>query len=379
MKIAILTCHVPQNYGAVLQAYALQAYLESRNCTVEIIDYSPDIFLKELKLCYVGDARMKRNLILRIIYILYKLPGRITRRFRFSAFRNNCLHITKRRYESYEELCDTPPLADLFICGSDQIWNTRTSIRGFDPAYYLGFVRDPARKISYAASMSVEDPLPRQVIEVVFPWINDLGHISVREKCISQMLQPYIAKPVVHVVDPVFLLSRQAWEELASKARTVRGRYILIYPMGDGANVLENAGFLAEKTGLPIYCITASKRKDRAVAKYYNCSVPMFLQLILNAGYVVTNSFHGTCFSILFGKDFWTCPVRENNHRILSLLRLFGLQRRYVPEGELPDWNEPSVNYADAGELINEAVGSSKDFLENAIRGLRDGDRTPGL
>jgi len=366
MKIAIITCHTPQNYGAMLQAYGLQTYLESKNNKVEIINYAPNVYFEEQSLSYIGNSQAKSHLFTGMAYLLYKLPGRLKRRRIFNSFKNKYLHITKERYESIERLYLNPPLADQYICGSDQIWNTRGT-RGFNPVFYLGFVKDPKKRNSYAASMSADFPLSARVQGDVLSHINSLDKISVRESIVLEALQPYISKQIIHVLDPVYLLNKTQWQHLADESKPIKEKYILIYPMGENSSTFSNAVKLSKATGLPIYCISASYKKQKEISKKIIPSVPEFLQLIKCAQYVLTDSFHGTSFSIIFQKTFWSCQISKNNHRITSLLESLGLQERYIPDGDCIKLDTSPINYKECYVYLEKKINISKQFIETIL------------
>lgn len=370
MHFAIITNQTPLNYGANLQAYALQTYLEKQGCKAEVIDYAPDYYTDHLSLCYVGDPKFRKNLLLRWGYILYKLPSRWKRKRNFAVFQKQYLHLTSRRYKSYDELLGYPPGADGYIVGSDQVWNTHGT-RGYNPAFYLEFVADSTKRASYAASMAIDEPISDRVKRDVFPMINKLQHVSVRESMTIDVIQPYVNKKVHHVLDPVYLLGAEDWNKLAGVSDAVAADYILIYPMGDGKDVLEKANVLAKNTGFPIYCISASKRSFPGVAKRFDCNVVKFVELFAKARYVVTDSFHGTSFSIIYRKVFWTCEAGHNNHRLVSLLQGFGLEDRYVSKDVELDPTALTVDYAYAEQRIREAIGRSKNYLRVVIEDMK--------
>lgn len=367
MQIAIITNQTPLNYGANLQAYALQTYLEKLGCNVEIINYAPDFYTEELSLMYIGRNSCRRNILFGLFYILYKLPSRLKRRWIFAKFQKKFLNLTPKKYKSYDELLGYPPKADVYICGSDQIWNTHGT-RGYNPAFYLEFVEDCSKRFSYAASMSLDTPITERVKRDVFPMINKLKHVSVRESVTAEIIQPYIQKKVYQVLDPVFLLNSEDWSTLELDKKKLHKQYILIYPMGDASNVLKNATILANKTKLPIFCISASKKRFHGVSKCFNCSIGLFLQLFSNASYIVTNSFHGTSFSIIYKKTFWTCEIGNNNHRIVSLLKLLGLEDRYIDKDSLLDLQTININYTNSLSHIDNAIKNSKDYLDKIIK-----------
>ncbi len=351
----------------MLQAYGLQKYLISQGYEPEIINYAPDIYFEELSLLYIGDNKWQKNVILKFIYIISKFPSRIKRFFNFKKFRDNYLRINHHRYLSYEELIQDCPIYDEYICGSDQIWNTR-GLRGWNPTFYLCFVKDKDKRHSYAASMSLDIPISQDVINRVFPMINDLKDVAVRERQTINEIQPYITSHVIATLDPVYLLSQREWGILADSSRNENKDFILIYPMGDMHHVLDNAKKLSNETKLPIYCISASSRKIPGVAKRFDCSIPKFVNLFREAKYVITNSFHGTSFSIIFRKNFWSCEVSNNNHRITDLLKRFNLSSRYVPINEKLNCNILNIDYTQSEQMIETEINLSKKYLGTILR-----------
>lgn len=333
MKIDVITCSRAQSYGAVLQTYASQTFFEKLGNEVEIIDYAPEFVTRSHSVFFVGDEKYKKNILLKLMYLLYTGPSRYKRNKMLNRFLNRYLHMTKIQYRTYEELCENIPLADIYVCGSDQIWNINFP-NGWDKSYYLGFVKGKP-KYSIAASLALKkDALPWEYLDFVKEQLNDFSAITVREDIAVDIIQPQVKQNVQHVLDPVFLLDKEEWEELECKAeeKVEYEGYILIMPMGDradGANVYDVAKQFKEQCNLPIYNISFSQRKYDFVDRTFNsCSPSMFLRLIKNARVVITNSFHGTAFSIIYQRNFWSCSIPYTSSRIESLLRSFGLEKR---------------------------------------------------
>ena len=210
MKIKTITCHDVYNTGASLQAYALSAYLKKLGHDVEIIDYKPD-YLKHYELWGVRNPKFDR-LILREIYNILKLPGRIKdrlskRKKAFDSFTKTYLPVTSMTFHTNEELKRANVSADVFFAGSDQIWNTIFK-NGKDPAFYLDFASSDAICASYAASFATED-VAEEYKSVVSTWLNKMDYISVREKSAIGILERLGIHGGQQVVDPVFLLNRQ--------------------------------------------------------------------------------------------------------------------------------------------------------------------------
>ncbi|MBS0176531.1 MAG: polysaccharide pyruvyl transferase family protein [Nitrospira sp.] len=325
MKIATITCHDVYNYGASLQAYALMHYLEGRGHQAEIIDYKPDYLSGHYQLLaaespLVGNSRVKV-----VLYVLAKLPGRLLsrrRKWAFDRFRDSHLKLTATRYGSFAELRDNPPQADCFIAGSDQIWNTLRP-NGKDPAFYLMFAPAGAIRASYAASIATDvvadsdQPLMRD-------GVSALDHVSVRESTAVELLAQMGIGNISHVLDPVFLLSKESWNRIGPDRHD--DGYVLVYDFDASDEVERIATELAQARGLRIYSISQG-RYDYADRKFPHAGPAEFVSLIRDAQVVVTNSYHAIVFSLIFGVDFYTAGRTENiNSRMSDLLVQFGLE-----------------------------------------------------
>lgn len=361
----IITMHCPLNYGAILQTYALQAYIESLGIKVSVIDYRPDYIVDNQSYMYVGDDRFKHLAILRWIYRLSKVPSKYKRIKAFKLFSNNELHLTSS-FHTFSEIKEANLIGDFFICGSDQIWNILNGAYK-DPSYFLGFVADNVKKISYAASGNL--PIINETKDITIPMINRIDCISMREESTIETIQPYINKLISHVCDPVFLLSPESWRMLYKKHSRLRlkGKYILAYPMGNGADkAIQKASKIANHLHLPLYLISASQRWDSRISKQFNVNPYEFLSLIDNAEIIVTNSFHGTSFSILFKKQFWTTVAEGSNQRITSLLAKAGLQDRLLLGDCMPDYDSV-IDYYNVLDDLQGFINHSKDFLHSSF------------
>lgn len=366
MKVAIITMHCPLNYGAVLQTYALQTYIESLGHNVEIIDYNPDYIIYVQSLLYV-PTNYKSNPIKRILYILFKAYNKYLKREKFSNFKNERLHLSNVKYKSFKELKTNKPEADLYICGSDQIWSFSNEAYK-DPAYFLGFANDKDKKMSYAPSGHFPTPLPKEMCKAITPLINRLDYISVREGQTQKAIQQLISKPISEVLDPVFLLKSDDWKQKFDVYENSDGpqKYILVYIVGESSYAIKEAIRLSEKFKLPIINISSSQKKIRNINRTIMPTPVEFIKLFVGAEYVLTNSFHGTAFSIIFKKQFWSFSTKIASNRLVSLLDKLHIMHRLIRPGE--DINEENnIDFSIVQETLNGYVYQSEQFLKQVL------------
>jgi len=326
MKIKTITCHDVYNVGASLQAYALQRYLSNLGNEVEIIDYKPE-YLLHYRLMGVNNPVYNRP-ILREMYQLMKLPGRLKarrsiRKKKFDVFREDYLRTTPKTYHSIKDLKKCPPIADMYIAGSDQIWNPLFK-NGRDPSFFLQFGDEFTRRVSYAASFAtdwIEEPYFSDIQE----WLQSFDSISVREKSGLRILESmgYIG---IQVCDPVFLLEKDIWESL--EVYSGKKPYLFVYDFDNNKLLHTIAKQLAEKYNWSIISVNQLEGADEIVG---SMGPREFLGYIKNAEFIISNSFHATAFSLIFNKNFYVLNRNEMiNMRMSDLLSDMGLDDRII-------------------------------------------------
>ena len=296
MKICIITCQNAVNHGARLQCYALVHWLQKQGHDVEVIDYRPACSL-DAKLLYWPGLSIKRWAKLFLYY-----PSRkrnIERRKYFDGFSHKFLPLTNHVYYSIDELRKNPPSADLYIAGSDQIWNTTFS-NGTDPAYYLDFGPDEIRRESFAASFATEQIKPGTE-SFVKENLKRFDKITVREQSALKILESLGVEGTLQE-DPVFLLSASEWDEIADGVGAGE-KYVLVYDFYLGDDIKKEAQKIAKEKGLKIYSICNSNL-PYADKNFVFAGPETFVSLIKNASFVVSNSFHGTAFAMVYGVPF---------------------------------------------------------------------------
>lgn len=295
MKICTITCQNADNYGARLQCYALWRWLTEQGHEVEVIDYRPDYMRGPSQLFYFPKSLKD------LIKLFVHLPQRVRARKRheaFEAFSEKWIPRTKV-YWSIDELREDPPVADMYVAGSDQIWNT-TFRNGIDPGYYLDFGPKGVIRESFAASFATEE-LVSSSVKFVKRNLQRFDKITVREQSALKILEELGFEGDLQD-DPVFLLSAEQWDEVADG--TGEGeKYVLVYDFYLGDDIKRQAQEIARKQGLKIFaiCHEALPYAD----KNFVYSVPeTFVSLIKHASYVVSNSFHGTVFAMIYNIPF---------------------------------------------------------------------------
>jgi len=361
MKIKTITCHEVYNHGASLQTYALQTYLETLGHDVKIIDYKPPYLSRHYNLWIVGNPFYYKYIILRIIYILLKLPNRLIslkRKRVFDKFTKKYLKITSQEYKSNEELKANYPKADVFIAGSDQIWNCLFP-NGKDPAFYLDFVPKEKVKASYAASFA-GSILGQEYHDMVRERVAYLDYVSVRESSGLEILKQVGIYNAKQVLDPVFLLDKTYWNELATEY--YNEDYLFVYDFEGSDQIKTICLKIAKEHRLKIYSINCT---SSYVDKKFIYSGPeIFLSLIKHSKYVVSNSFHGTAFALLFEKEFVVVERSEGiNARMIDLLKNLDISERlittYQPLG--------AINYSQVTIQIDNLVRKSKIYLNSVL------------
>lgn len=364
MRIKTITCHDVYNNGASLQAYALQNFLESHGHTVEIINYKPQYLSNHFNLIYVDNPRWRTNIIRKLTYLTFKFPQRVLslkKKRAFDNFRHKYLNVTHATYKTNEELKENPPVADLFIAGSDQIWNTRFP-NGKDAAFYLDFAPKSSRKISYAASFAA-DSVDAKYSGFIKEKLAYLDAVSVREQSGVEIAKDHGVDSATWVCDPVFLLRRIDWESFIPELKS-NEKYVLVYDFDSNPQIESIVKELSRINNWKIY--TVNKKLDYADKNHPYAGPNEFLSLIKNAEYVISNSFHGSAFSIIFKRNFLVVPRAEDiNDRMKSLLSIAGIEDRLVTN--LLDVPLSNIDYHGVERNMDIFIEGSKKYLLSNI------------
>jgi hypothetical protein len=360
MKVAIITFHAAKNFGAALQAFATQSVLER-------MSHEPCFPHVRSQRQMVSKYRRKKYGAFQKFFMAVvskKLDRRIALFDRFAADR---FRLTKR-YESHEALARDLPDVDAYICGSDQIWNLEKGPPGY---FYLDFVPDDKRRISFAPSFGTTD-IPEQYREDVGKLLKSFDHLSVRERSAMSLVESLAGKRPEVVCDPVFLLENSFWEGVAKRPSFDRP-YAVFYSLQSTPDLSACVAHLAGKYKLPIVVLAKGgsfvfwRRSILAI----DSGPEEFLGWIRHAKLVITNSFHATAFSIKFDVPFVTIAHKTRNARMACLLADMHLSERLVRDyrdlrQSETDWLR-KPNHDASREALESIVSSSKQFLQKAL------------
>lgn len=374
-KVGLITCFL-DNYGACLQAFALSQTIKQLGFDCEIINYTePEGYFPNSLSQRIKDSEIYnkcRSLISPKYAVSYKLEK--IRRPVFRRFRKNYLPISDTEFKSYRELEDTSLNYNQYVCGSDQIWNP-TFYNKCNPAYYLKFVPDNVRKISYAPSIGISD-IPEKYQKSFSELVNRFQYISVRETIGVKLVEKYSDSKATLVVDPTLLFTSSVWDKYTTKLN-IKKPYIFCYLFGNSHKYQEIIKIMTDQTGLDVVIIPFNEwNLSTSYMQYYTADPFDFISLIKNAEYVFTDSFHASVFSIQFHKNFYTA-LRHNyrdpvgmNSRIASLLKLCGLENRCLHDENFSTFTISAIDdYTEVDEKINKIRESSLNFLQTALEG----------
>lgn len=367
MKIGIITFHCSINYGALLQAKALTIVLENMGHECEIINYR----LGQDLISHTNVFEINSNLktfIKNVIRLTHYEDNKMKLK-RFKYFYDNYLPVSRKIYKSFMELDEEKLDYDIYICGSDQIWKPIND-EYIDKAFYLGFSSAAKKvKISYAPSFGVKD-FPTKLQNEVKELLTDFREISVREYSGVKILKDILNFTVKHVIDPTLLVSKEVWLGYSNKDLSISEDYIVVYAMEKNRLFNECLLKLKKLTKYKTILISVDgiKRVTYCDETLYNVGPSEFLSLINNSKLILTNSFHGTSYSIIFEKPFISIPHSSSNSRILELLTSLGIEHRQIKDSEEINEKFLDLDYSKSKLKLQGLIKNSIEFLEFSCR-----------
>lgn len=362
MKTFTVTYHHSNNYGALLQAYALQQTIFALGHTNTIFEYP---YRKSIYNKIPNNHLINIAKTIYINYLTFLRKQKIRKLDDlFRRFRREKLTLS-RIYNSMQDLIDNPPNADCFIVGSDQVWNLESPSE-FLPARLLKFGDPDAIRFSYAASIEKMNYTDEQK-KLIKRSLSNYKGISLREESARQYIESFTDYDCYKVLDPVFLLTEDDWLKIITKPR-IKPPYILCYQVQGNKRMQEVANKLKKETGYPIVSVCCSAIKWIKSDYYiFDASPEEFLGLYKNSSVVVSASFHGTAFGLVFKKPVYGLVKEHGSNRIKDLFQTFGLERFIIDaSAEIP---KPVINYDETGltQRIDKEREYSIEFLNRML------------
>ena len=365
MKVGIITFHWADNFGAVLQTYALSKFINEflHNCKAEVVDY----ICKDCEKAYrpfVFKNNDIKGTVKGVLRGIKNFPFWLKSHNGFKEFRK--LIPFSKHYSKFQ-LFNSENDYDVWITGSDQVWNANIVGKDID-IYDLSFV-NTKKKCSYAASSGELGENLNDFQKKMIEDISNLNDISVREKTTQHYLASKLGKNVELVLDPTFLIDRNEWAQLAGNKRMYQKDYLFIYFISFDRLLLETAEKIANAMDLDIIVCGYSKKLKGKAIQYKAASPFEFLNLLMNAKFVLASSFHATAFSIIFEKQFLALIPPYASNRVVDLCESFGLEKRVIHSNITSnDVLDEVIDYDEIRNLITDSRIRSIDFLNSILK-----------
>ena len=368
----MITLHTVDNYGSVMQTYATQQILKKCGYDVEFVDYwrRDNLPQSRAERMLEGSTLQKLKPLWEINNFTRKATVSILKsvlekqRSPMWRFLEEKVQLTKVRYCSYEELEANPPVADVYITGSDQVWNSIWN-QGIDRSYFLDFAPAGKPRIAFAASIGREQ-LDTEEIPETKRLLEKYSAISVREQSAVELLASMDIKSTL-VLDPTLMLEAEEWRKLATKQKREKP-YILIYQLNPNPQMDQYAEQLAQKKNWEIIRIGFGRSDHRKGGKCVMLpSVEEFLGLFCDAACVLTDSFHATAFSLNLGTDFISVLPGRFGTRIESITKLTRTENRILTSYDDLTVVDRSIDEKNVQNIFTVERKKSFDFLKKAI------------
>lgn len=383
MKIGIVTSNASflDNYGAVLQAYAMTAQLKQWKMTPEIINYQYSTGEQVVAAEYEVDRSIKA----RIKYIFsgnvslwQKAVYRCARSKRneqtelFRKFVREYIPIDLKKNVTYEELIKQDLKFDALICGSDQVWNPLIHANRNDPGFFLQFGKKECKRIAYAPSFGVS-VLPDTAKSNLQKYTDSFDALSVREQSGAKIMKDVCGRDVQVMLDPTMMADMSIWTKFDRMPIGVPKQYILVYRFGRMEYMEKQIWHIATELKLPVLEIPVSIESYGKGSKLlFGVGPEEFVTLIRNAKVVLTDSFHATVFSILNHTQFYTFlrqgrnEKNNMNSRMENLLEMLEIKERLIyPDSKIVELSR--VKYENVDVILEQKRRQSQKFLKDAL------------
>lgn len=365
MKVAFITRHTPSNYGSVLQAYATQRAIERLGHEAVCINYIRTDELPENRTkTLLSVSRWNKNAATRLLYSVTQKTVFDAAGKRFDRYRKNMLTLTDECWNTPEELAQNLPKADVYMTGSDQVWNT-VGTGVIDPAYFLSFVPDGKKKVAYAGCFGTKT-VRDEDRDNITKWLKRYDHITIREKSGVELAQS-LGVCAEQVLDPTFLMSPKDWLGILPKKEKTES-YVLVYQLHPNKEFQAYAKEFARRKKMRLIRVHPYFHHIFKPGKFVFCPpVEEFLWYIKNADYFLTDSFHGTSFAIGLNTQFVDVLPNVYSERNRSILATAGLEDRILMSYDDFKIADKPIDFTAVNRKINAERTRSAEILRKII------------
>ena len=355
-KTGILTFHSALSYGAALQSYALQQVLFDCGIDNEIIDYRCEYMEKTYKsLIRIAKGKEIKSFVGSVV----KMPNKIKSLNLSKGFQDRFMKKSKPvTRENIESIRDD---YEIFISGSDQVWSP--TCVGFDKTYFLDFAK-PEQKYSYAASFGTSE-ITQELKSEYTKLLSDFRHCSVREESGKKLVESLTDKKAQVNVDPTLLLKAEQWDKIAGE-RIIKEKYIFLFNVLKPKKMIEYAVKLGKEKNMPVYYLNDKHLPINGIKYVKPVAADGFVNLIKNAEYVVTNSFHASAFSVIYHKNLVMELDTETKRNIRSeeLLKQLSITDREIKDG-LSVKPDGAVDWDNVDEILAQNCKKAKEYFSS--------------
>lgn len=375
MKVGIVTLHKVLNFGSVLQAHCTCIVLKRFGCKPEIIDYMEPRYtvLGAIKGIFhdIFYGKQKRSLVSKLVIFPLKVLSYVIQYRNFEKFVSSYLPVSQSRFTSFESIRKAPPQADMYLTGSDQVWNSEYN-GGIDRVHFLDFVPAGKPRVSYAASFGKDKLRPEEVVETG-ELLRKYSAISVRELSGVEIINDLGISEAQQVLDPTLLLSRDEWAKEFALVKPAEEPYLLIYSVERSMDqvIYSAARKIADAKGLQVVFLSQAAKlssMNGCDSQRSFSEVIDYLRYFYYADFVVASSFHGTAFSINFNRPFISVLPPKFGARPRSLLNLVGLSDRIVENNLDLDKALAPIDFTVVNQVLDREREKSMAFIDAAIR-----------
>lgn len=372
MKVGLITFHAAYNFGSVLQAYATQEVIRSIAGNCQIINYRTKEQRRVYSIFSWNKGLYVLKSIIKNLLILLIYNKRKKRETLYEDFFNQYFELSEECIEP-QDVYDMWNKYDLIVSGSDQIWNKHANeLHHIEEEFMRPYLLYNYRgvKTSYASSFG---NMSQNEIMNLLPYINDFSHISFREDKYRDQIIGFLGRKVKTVLDPTLLLNKKEWLERFGEIESDE-RYVLYYSLNcwrDIVNDGKNVKKLAAQKGLKVVMVLPmTPIKFELGVKYLDDVDPInFLHLVCNADTIITDSYHGTLFSVIFEKEFYSiCGRNASDYRKTDILNRIGLTCRVITNtNEILKNCYEKINYEEVHSYLDPLIKESKDYLRKTL------------